>query len=265
LESVRRNSEWVTTAASLLIAVPMFIFGVQHFIYLSFVANFIPAWIPWRSFWACFTGLALIAAACGIMLKRWALPAATLLGTMIFLWVLLLHTSRIAASPNDFGEWRGIFQALTMSGCAFALVGSLKATAAEKSRNGLAQLLTILSGLGTKAAPWFMGVGIVALGLEHFVFREVTTPQVPVWIPGTTLGNLCSGSVLVLCGAGICMRRFGRGASIVLAILVGLSMLLVHLPVVLRSSRFESDWTKTLVLTGGAILLAKSYRKPLMR
>jgi uncharacterized membrane protein YphA (DoxX/SURF4 family) len=152
-----------------------------------------------------------------------------------------------------------------MSGCAFALVGSLKAAAAEKSRNGFAQWLTILSGHGTKAAPWFMGVGIVALGLEHFVFREVTTPQVPVWIPGSALTNILSGIVLLVCGAGISIRHLRRSASIVLAIFVGLSMLLVHLPVVLRSSRFESDWTKTLVITGGAILLAKSCRKPLTR
>src|SRR5262249_50303523 len=52
-------------AAPILIATPMAIFGVQHFIYLDFVANFMPPWIPWRVFWACFTGVALIAAAVG--------------------------------------------------------------------------------------------------------------------------------------------------------------------------------------------------------
>lgn len=257
-------SGWTITLASFLIASPMFVFGVQHFIYLSFVANFIPDWIPWRYFWACFTGVALIAAAVGITQRRWVVSAATLLGLMIFLWVLVLHTSRIAASPKDFGEWRGIFQALTMSGCAFALVRCLKTAATEKSMNGLAQWLRILSELGVRAAPWFIGVGIVALGLEHFVFREVTTPQVPVWIPGTTLGNLFSGVALLLCGAGILLQRFRFPAAIVMAVLIGISLVLVHLPVVLRSSRFESDWTKTLVMTGGAMLLAKGCRKPLI-
>jgi uncharacterized membrane protein len=265
LKFLRCDSHWTTTIASFLIATPMFIFGVQHFVYLSFVANFIPAWIPWRYFWACFTGMALVAAAVGIMVKRWALSAATLLGIMIFLWVLLLHTSRIAASPREFGEWRGIFQALTMSGCAFALVGSLKTAAIEKSLNGGSRWLVILSDRSVHAAPWFIGAGIVALGLEHFIFREVATPQVPAWIPGTTLGNLCSGAVLLFCGAGILTQRFRRSAAIVLAMVVGLSLFLVHLPVVLRSSRFESDWTKTLAITGGAMLLATSCRKPIMR
>ena len=85
-----------------------------------------------------------------------------------------------------------------------------------------------------------MGAGIVALGLEHFIFREVT-----------------------LFGFGLLASRARPRAAIVLAIAVGFSMLVVHLPVVLRSPRFESDWTKTLVITGGAILLAKNPRKPL--
>jgi uncharacterized membrane protein len=92
------------------IAIPMAIYGVQHFIYLQFVADFIPAWIPGHRFWACFTGVALIAAAVGIVLKQWDRLAATLLGSMIFLWVILLHTSRLAAKPHDQAEWRGIFR-----------------------------------------------------------------------------------------------------------------------------------------------------------
>jgi uncharacterized membrane protein len=73
--STTRNIElvigWGTRLGPYLIATPMAIFGVQHFIYLDFVAGFIPTWIPWRVFWACFTGAALIAAAVGIVVKLW--------------------------------------------------------------------------------------------------------------------------------------------------------------------------------------------------
>jgi uncharacterized membrane protein len=79
---------WGAKAAPYFIAVPMAIFGVQHFVYLQFVGAFIPAWIPWRTFWACFTGAALIAAAVGIWFRIWDRWAAALLGTMIFLWVI---------------------------------------------------------------------------------------------------------------------------------------------------------------------------------
>jgi len=236
----------------------MAVFGVQHFIYLSFVANFIPAWIPFRTFWACFTGIALIAAAIGIIFRIWKRVAATLLGTMILLWVLLLHTSRIAAQPTDFGEWRGIFQALAMSGCAFALAASVRRNprAPAAPPNRFVRSLNLLSEAGGKWAPYFVGVGIAALGLEHFIFVEVSAPQVPVWIPGTVLGNYLSGAALIACGLGLFFPKARRHAALGLALMVFTSMLVFHLPVVLRAPRFESDWTKTLVLSGGAILLA---------
>ena len=251
---------WGTRCAPYLIAIPMAIFGAQHFIYLQFVANFIPAWIPWRTFWACFTGVALMAAAVGIVFRIWDRWAATLLGTMIFLWVLLLHTSRIAARPDDFGEWRGIFQALAMSGCAFALAQSVarRQQAVETPPKGLVRSLITVSELGARLAPYFIGVSMAALGLEHFVFAKVTAPQVPVWIPGTVVGNYLSGTALIAVGAGICFQRTGRRASTLLGIIMFLSMLFVHAPAVFSSPRFESDWTKTLVLSGGAFLLART-------
>jgi uncharacterized membrane protein len=234
---------WAGKAAPFFIAIPMGIFGVQHFIYLDFVAHFIPEWIPWRVFWACFTGVALIAAAGGIIFKLWDRSAATLLGIMIFLWVVLLHTSRIAAEPAAFAEWRGIFQALAMSGCAFALAGNAG------------------SPRSLKLAPLLMGVGMIGLGAEHFIFAKVTAPQVPVWIPGTVAGNYLAGALLIGCGAGFCWNRSRRDSAVLLAVLVFSSMLVFHLPVALRSSRFESDWTKTFVLSGGAILLARDSKK----
>src|SRR5437868_5229947 len=51
-------THYAAKVAPVFIAIPMGILGVQHFIYLDFVAHFIPDWIPWRTFWACFTGVA---------------------------------------------------------------------------------------------------------------------------------------------------------------------------------------------------------------
>src|SRR4030095_5859966 len=241
---------WAIAVIPFLIAIPMAIFGIQHFIHLQFVADFIPGWIPWHTFWACLTGVALIASAVGIIFRTCDRWAAALLGTMILLWVILLHTSRIAANPGNCAEWRGIFQALAMSGCAFALAQSLPSSrsAAANASTGLNQALTVLSEVGGKLAPWFIGISILALGLEHFIFPEVATPQVPLWIPGTTVGNYLTGITLVVLGVGICVPNTRRLSSLSLGILIFLSRAIVHLPVVLNSSRFESDWTKTLVL-----------------
>jgi uncharacterized membrane protein len=46
-----------------LFSLPLLIYGLQHFLYASFIATLIPAWMPARLFPAYFTGVAFIAAA----------------------------------------------------------------------------------------------------------------------------------------------------------------------------------------------------------
>lgn len=42
---------------------------------------------------------------------------------MFFLWVVLLHSPRVAAHLHNEGEWNSLFVALAMSGAAFVLTG----------------------------------------------------------------------------------------------------------------------------------------------
>jgi uncharacterized membrane protein len=245
------------------IAATMAVFGVQHFVYLQFVAEFIPAWIPWRVFWACFTGIALIAAALAIVARKWDRWAATLLGSMIFLWVILLHTSRLAARPHDQGEWRGIFQALAMSGFAFVLAGTLVRTgnSIAPARSRFAGGMNGLAKFGTRIGPHFVAVSMVAFGVQHFIYSEVAAAQVPVWIPGTVIGNYLSGTALLATGVGLLFRRSARMAAGFLGMLIFLSVIFVHAPIVIAAPRFESDWCKALVMSGGAFLLAGTLPK----
>jgi uncharacterized membrane protein YphA (DoxX/SURF4 family) len=98
-------------------------FGVDHFLYTPYIATLVPAWIPGHIFWAYFAGTALIASGVGMIVRVKARLAATLLGTMIFIWILVLHIPRAIADPySDVGnEWTSTFEALTKSGVAFIL------------------------------------------------------------------------------------------------------------------------------------------------
>jgi uncharacterized membrane protein len=107
----------------ILFAASLVVFAVQHLIYGPFVAGLIPTWIPGHLFWAYFVGGAFIAAALAIGSGRLASLAAVLLGTMFFLWVLVLHAPRVAGALHDGNEWTSLFVALAMSGCAFIISG----------------------------------------------------------------------------------------------------------------------------------------------
>ena len=105
------------------IAVTVAVFGIDHFIYVEFVASLVPFWIPGHVFWTYFCGAALIAAGAGMLLRIQARLAAGLLGSIIFVWLLVLHIPRAIADPTGAhgNEWTSVFEALAFSGIAFIL------------------------------------------------------------------------------------------------------------------------------------------------
>ena len=107
-----------------LIAISLVVFAVQHFMYARFVATLVPAWIPARLFWAYFTGAAFVAAALAIAANKMERLAATLLGTMFLLWVVVLHVPRVAATPRNGNEVTSLFVAVAMCGVSFVLAAT---------------------------------------------------------------------------------------------------------------------------------------------
>lgn len=113
----------------LFFSITMIVFGVEHFLYVDFVATLVPGWIPGHLFWTYFAAVALIGAGLAIILQIKLKLVAILLGTMIFLWFIFLHIPRAAiAPPTDKGnELTSVFEALGFSGVAFIIAYGYKA------------------------------------------------------------------------------------------------------------------------------------------
>jgi uncharacterized membrane protein len=119
-----RPSAWFQVG-KMLFAVALIVFGIQHFLYATFIATLITPWIPGHLFWAYFVGVAFVASALAIASGILAPLAATLLGTMFFLWVVMLHAPRVVAALHNANEWTSMLVALAMSGGAFIVAGTL--------------------------------------------------------------------------------------------------------------------------------------------
>jgi len=105
-----------------LFAASMIVFGQQHFQYAAFIAQLIPQWIPWHLFWAYATGCVFVLGGAAL-LSRYTRPfAAASLGTMFFLWFVLLHLPRVVSTSGKGEEWTSAFVALGCSGAAFILM-----------------------------------------------------------------------------------------------------------------------------------------------
>ena len=106
--------------------------GIQHFLFVPFVATLVPAWIPGPRFWTYFAGVALIAGGLGLIVPWTARLAGSLSGLMIFLWFVMLHIPRALAAPDAASrrnEWTAVFEALAMSGIALIVARGPRAGA----------------------------------------------------------------------------------------------------------------------------------------
>jgi len=121
--SIERFENKLMSLSKYPLAIMVLIFGIDHFIYVEYVSTLIPIWIPGHIFWTYFAGAALIASGAGIILNINARLAATMLGVMLFIWVLILHIPRAIADPsgNMGNEMTSVFEALAFCGVAFIL------------------------------------------------------------------------------------------------------------------------------------------------
>jgi uncharacterized membrane protein len=111
-------------AARALFGITMIVFGIDHLEIPRFIATLIPSWIPGAYFLAWFTGFAFIAAGIS-MITRWHIRLASiLLGLMFFLWVVVVHSPRVAASPHNPDEWNSLLVALAICGASWILAGA---------------------------------------------------------------------------------------------------------------------------------------------
>jgi uncharacterized membrane protein len=103
-------------------------FGIDHLLYAKEASDYIPSWVPYHIFWMYFTGIALIGSGIAIILKIKRGLIATLLGTMIFIWFVILHIPRVIASPSVYmgSEVTSAFLALAYCGIAFVIAGASK-------------------------------------------------------------------------------------------------------------------------------------------
>jgi uncharacterized membrane protein len=105
-----RLLEKIIPAGRIFFSITMIAFGIDHFLYTEFVATLVPVWIPGPFFWTYFAAIALIGSGVAIILKIRLKTVGLLLGTMLFLWFIILHIpQRHRFCPSQYGKKELIF------------------------------------------------------------------------------------------------------------------------------------------------------------
>lgn len=107
--------------ARVLYAVPLIIFGLNHFMYGQMMKTMVP--IPGGVFWVYVTGLALIAAAVAILTKKMARLASLLLALMLATFALTVHLPGVFNPDTMMMSMPNFLKDTALAGGALVLAG----------------------------------------------------------------------------------------------------------------------------------------------
>jgi len=235
----------------LCFAIPMAVFGTEHFTVTADIATMVPSWIPAHTFWVYLVGVALIAAALSMTVKVQSRVAATLLGAMFCLFVVLMDIPAALAEPGNRISWTLALRELAFAGGALAFAGSQM----NAKRAGAGAILVTVARIS-------IGMAAVFYGVEHFL-HPTFAPGVPLekiipeWIPGRILWAYLAGVVLLAAGLCLLVNQKTRLAATCLGLMILLLVLFVYLPLLVKSPAdiVSVNYFFDTLAFGGAILL----------
>lgn len=185
----------------------------------------VPETVPTRELLAYLTSI--IALACGIFLlvERTQAVAALILFVFLAVWALAFKAPFVVKAPLVEGSYQSIGENLVLIAAAWVLY--------TRSRTRIAYVL--------------YGLALIAFGLSHFFYLELTTPLVPAWLGVPVLWAYATGSIYTVCGVAMVLGLAARLASLAAAVNITLITLLVWVPIVAAGGLTAMHWQETVV------------------
>jgi uncharacterized membrane protein len=258
-----RGINKIVALTPLCFAIPLAVFGAEHLSSPGSLLALVPSYMPWRMFWVYFVGFALIAAALSIATKRQVRWSALLFGSMMFLFVAMLHLPGAVTAGGRI-PWTIVVREMSFGGAGWVLAG----TAMDGDRDGQGKGLITVGRVSIAIAAIFFGVQhfLHPLGLPGVPLAK----QMPPWIPVRALIDYVTGAFLMVAGVCFLLARRTRMAATYLGAWIVLLVLVIYGPVLVgsladprRDLQVEGvNYFADTLLFGGAILsLAGANRK----
>jgi len=258
-----RGLDKLVALSNVFFAMPLAVFGAEHLSGDAGIAGLVPAYMPWRTFWLYFVGVALVAAALSIATRIRVQWSGFWFGVMMFLFVAMLHFPGALSEPANRIGWVIVFRESSFGAGGWALAAGAMADERARTKRTLVTIARVLIGL---AAVFF--------GVQHFL-HPTNVPGVPLekvlpeWIPGRAVVGYLTGVVLVVCGAGILIGRKTRTMATYLGAWIVLLVVVIYGPILVDSTRDPSTatrvqglnyFTDTLLFAGAILGLAGASR-----
>jgi len=189
-----RGLDRIVALTNLCFAIPLAVFGAEHFSLGRSMLGLVPPYMPLRLSWIYFVGAALIIASLSIATKIQVRWSGLLFGIMMFLFVAMNHLPG-AIKSGDRIIWTIVIREMSFGGGGLVLAGV--ALGQLRGKNNV--LITVGRVLIAIAAIFF--------GVQHFLqpYGVPVVPlakQMPTWIPARAIIDYLTGAFLIV--GGIC-------------------------------------------------------------
>ena len=203
-----RGLERIVALTNLCFAIPLAVFGAEHFSLGSSMIGLVPPYMPLRLSWIYLVGVALIIASLSIATKIQVRWSGLLFGIMMFLFVAMIHLPG-AIKSGDRIIWTIVFREMSFGGGGLVLAG----VALGQFRGKGNSLITVGRVLIAIAAIFF--------GVQHFLhpYGVPGVPlekQMPTWIPARAIIDYLTGAFLIVGGICFLIARKTRVAAMYL-------------------------------------------------
>jgi uncharacterized membrane protein len=251
-----RGLDKIAVLSNLCFAMPLAVFGTEHFTDTQSIAQLVPSFMPWHLFWTYFVGIALLAASLSIGTKIQVRWSGLLFGIMMFLFVAMMDLPVLMAERHN-----RIFWVLLCREPSFGCGGLCLAGLAMEGGRALGKSRLI------KVGRIVIGGVAVFYGVQNFL-HPTLAPGVPLerpmdaWIPARALIGYLTGVILFFAGISILVTKKKRTAATCLGAWILLLVLLVYGPMLIaalldpnRAVKVEGiNYFFDTLLYGGTIL-----------
>ncbi len=200
-----RGFDRIVALTNLCFAVPLAVFGAEHFSLGSFMVGLVPPYMPLRLSWIYVVGVALIIASLSIATKIQVHWSGLLFGIMMFLFVAMIHLPG-AIRTGDRIIWTIVIREMSFGGGGWVLAG----IAFGRSR-GKGRILIIVGRV-------LIAIAAIFFGVQHFL-HPLAVPgvplakQMPTWIPARAVIDYLTGAFLIVGGISFLLARKTRVAA----------------------------------------------------
>lgn len=223
--------------------------------------DFASGWAPVPEFTgrivlAYVTALLCIACGVGLLFKQTVTLSARVLFGWLVLWLMFLRLPWMFVEFG-VGTWWSASSTAVVTGAVWVLYISV---ATEWDRKWLGFRV---GDTGLRIARALFGVGLIPIGLAHFIYLDATAPLVPAWLQWPVFWAYFTGAAFIAAGLAAITGVFGRLAAWLVTLQIALLTLLVWIPKIAAGTMSAFQWGEfefSIVLTACAWIVADSYQ-----